>query len=137
MVGEAGFEPATSASRTLRAKPAALLPDGNDYTSPCPPAPEDTQAYREFLGPMGTIICMAGKRTARLAYPPSTGKVSRPKQYLVVITLCTIGVLAVTASASILQAQLTQSTSKRLLVNVFSREGFELDLLFRQLHEAE
>src|SRR5205809_7815786 len=27
MVGEAGFEPATSASRTLRAKPAALLPD--------------------------------------------------------------------------------------------------------------
>ncbi len=29
MVGEAGFEPATSASRTLRAKPAALLPDAD------------------------------------------------------------------------------------------------------------
>src|SRR5206468_6160576 len=137
MVGEAGFEPATSASRTLRAKPAALLPDGNDYTSPCPPAPEDTQACREFCAPMGTIICMAGRRSARLAYPASPRKVARPKHYLVVIALYTVGVLAVTASANILQAQLTQSTSKRVLVNAFSWYGFELDLQFRQLHEAE
>ena len=137
MVGEAGFEPATSASRTLRAKPAALLPDGNDYTSPRPPAPEDTQACREFCAPMGTIICMAGRRSARLAYPASPRKVARPKHYLVVIALYTVGVLAVTASANILQAQLTQSTSKRVLVNAFSWYGFELDLQFRQLHEAE
>ena len=72
-----------------------------------------------------------------MAYPPLTGKGARPKHYLVVIALCTVGILAVTASASILQAQLTKSTSRRVLYNVFSREGFELDLLFRQLHEAE
>src|SRR5438309_1955697 len=137
MVGEAGFEPATSASRTLRAKPAALLPDGNDYTSPRPPAPEDTQACREFCAPVGTIICMAGRRSARLAYPASPREVARPKHYLVVIALCTVGLLAITASASILQALLTQSTSKRVLFNVFSWEGFKLDLQFRQLHEAE
>ncbi len=72
-----------------------------------------------------------------MAYRQSTGKVARPKYPLVVVVLCTVGVLAVTASASILQAQLTQSTSKRVLFNVFSWQGFELDLLFRQLHEAE
>jgi len=89
------------------------------------------------LAPVGTIICMAGRRSARLAYPASPRKVARPKHYLVVIALCTVGVLAVTASASILAALLTQSTSKRVLFNVFSWEGFKLDLQFRQLHEAE
>lgn len=72
-----------------------------------------------------------------MAYRQSTGEVGRPRHCLVVVALCTVGVLAVTASASILQAQLTQSTSKRVLFNVFSWQGFELDLLFRQLHEAE
>src|SRR3989475_6594812 len=80
---------------------------------------------------------MLGMKPVRLAYPPSNGKVARPKQCLVVIALCTVGVLAVTASASILAAQLTQSASKRVLSNVFSWQGFELDLQFRQLHEAE
>src|SRR3989475_8580022 len=86
---------------------------------------------------MSTIICMAGRISARLAYPPSNGKVARPKQCLVVIALCTVGVLAVTASASSLAYLPTQSASKRVLFNVFSREGFNVDLQFRQLHEAE
>src|SRR2546422_10939595 len=104
------------------------------------PLPASARRYpgmQGVLAPVGTIICMAGRRSARLAYPASPRKVARPKHYLVVIALCTVGVLAVTASASILAALLTQSTSKRVLFNVFSWEGFGLDLQFRQLHEAE
>lgn len=72
-----------------------------------------------------------------LAYDQPLRKVACPTRYLVVVALCTVGLLAVTASASILQSQLTQSTSGKVLFNVFSWQGFELDSLFRQLHEAE
>ena len=137
MVGEAGFEPAASASRTLRANQLRYSPTETIIRPPARQRQKIPRHAGSFAPPMGTIICMAGRISARLAYPPSNGKVARPKQCLVVIALCTVGVLAVTASASILAAQLTQSTSKRVLSNVFSWQGFELDLQFRQLHEAE
>src|SRR2546428_10135097 len=60
---------------------------------PLPASARRYQAGREFWPPTGTRICVAGRRSARLAYPPSNGKVARPKQCLVVIALCTVGVL--------------------------------------------
>src|SRR2546427_7938128 len=137
MVGEAGFEPAASASRTLRANQLRYSPTETIIRSPARQRQKIPRHAGSFAPPMGTIICMAGRRSARLAYPASPRKVARPKHYLVVIALCTVGVLAVTASASSLAYLPTQSASKRVLFNVFSREGFNVDLQFRQLHEAE
>ncbi len=80
VVGEAGFEPATSASRTLRAKPAALLPDADTlYRERGNNGRRYAAAPGEIASPLGCISeIVIVRRNIHLGVSVGRGETGRP-----------------------------------------------------------